>query len=161
YTVAYLGEELRAGLASIERAIELNPNSAQALAHAGWVHGFLGEAAMAVAMFERSMRLSPCDPAGFASYIGLSFAHLVQERFEDAVLWARRAVAGRPTALPPLRSLAAALGHLGRIGEARAVVARLRALAPDETITNFAAWTRWRFSGQLPLIVEGLRRAGL
>jgi adenylate cyclase len=112
-------------------------------------------------MFERSMRLSPRDPMMFRSYGGLSIAHLLQERFEDAVLWARRALADNPNYIAPLRSLAAALGHLGRIGEAPAVVARLRALSPNETITNYAAWTPLRFSGRLPMILEGLRRAGL
>jgi tetratricopeptide (TPR) repeat protein len=161
YAIAYLGEELRAGLAAIERAIALNPNGAQALTHAGYVHTFLGEAALAVTKLELAMRQSPRDPTMFRTYSGLAFAHLLQERFEDAVLWARRALAENPNYMPTLRSLASALGHLGRIDEARVIVARLRALAADETITNFAAWTRWRFSGRLPLILEGLRRAGL
>jgi adenylate cyclase len=161
FAVAFFGEELRTGLAAMERAIELNPNSALALTAAGWVHAYLGEAAMAVTMFERAIRQSPRDPTVFATYTGLSFAHLLQERFEDAALWARRALSHKPNYLPLLRSLAAALAHLGRIEEARAVIARLRALVPDETITSFAAWTPFRFSGHLPLILEGLRRAGL
>ena len=116
---------------------------------------------MAVTMFERAMRQSPRDPTVFSTYAGLAFAYLLQERFEDAVMWARRSAAGRPNFAAALRSLAAALGHLGRIGEARAVIERLRALAPDETITSFAAWAPFRPSGRLPLILEGLRRAGL
>jgi adenylate cyclase len=112
-------------------------------------------------MFERSMRLSPRDPRVFITYTGLSCAHLLQERFEDAVLWARRALDEASNYIGPLRFQAAALGHLGRIEEAHAVTARLRALAPNETITSFAAWTQFRCSGLLPMILEGLRRAGL
>jgi adenylate cyclase len=159
--IAYLGEELRAGLVAIERAIALNPNSALALNRAGWVHCYLGEAAMAASMFERSMRQSPRDPTVYTTYSGLSYAHLVQECFEDAVLWAQRSLAEKPNYAATFRSLAAALGHLGRIEEAHAAIARLRAVVPDETITGFAAWTRLRFSGRLPVILEGLRRAGL
>jgi adenylate cyclase len=161
YAVAFLGEELRAGLAAVERAIALNPNSALALTLAGWVHAFLGEATVAVTMFERAMRLSPRDPTMFRNYVGLSFAYLLQERFEDAALWARRALDENPNLRPPLRFLGAALGHLGRSEEARAVVARLQALVPDETITGLAMWLPVRFPGRLPLILEGLRRAGL
>jgi tetratricopeptide (TPR) repeat protein len=161
YAVAFLGEDLRAGLAAIERAIALNPNSAPALSRAGFVHCFLGEAAIAVTMFERAMRLSPRDPTVFGTHIGLSFAHLLQERFDEAVLWAERALAENPNSLPAHLALAAALGHLDGIGEARAIIERLRALAPDMTITRFAAISRYRFSGRLPLILEGLRRAGL
>jgi adenylate cyclase len=159
--IAVFGDELRAGLAAIERAIGLNPNSALALNIAGWVHLYLGEAAVAVMMFERAMRQSPRDPTIFQSYAGLSWAHLFQERFEDAELWAQRAVAEKPNWTTSLRSLAAALGHLGRVGEARAVIERLRALVPDETITSYAPYTRFRSSGRLPLILEGLRKAGL
>jgi adenylate cyclase len=161
FAIAFFGDGTRAGLAAIERAIELNPNSAQALIHAGFVHCHLGEAAAAITMFERAMRLSPRDPTMFRTYAGLSFAHFFQERFEDSMLWARRALDEKQNYLPPLRFLAAALGHLGRIDEARAVIARLRALVPDETITSYAAWTPFRSSGRLPLILEGLRRAGL
>jgi tetratricopeptide (TPR) repeat protein len=160
YAIALLGDEMRAGLAAIERAIALNPNGAQAFMRAGWVRAFLGEAAVAITMFERATRQSPRDPT-IHSYSGLACAHLLQERFEDAVLWAQRGLDENPNNTPSLRFLAAALGHLGRIDEARAVIVRLRALAPDETITSFAAWTPFRFSGRLPLILEGLRRAGL
>ena len=161
YAIAFLGDDPRAGLAAIDRAITLNPNSALALTLAGWARAVLGEAAMAIAMFERSMRLSPRDPRAFITYTGLSCAHLLQERFEGAVLWARRALDEAPNYVGPLRFQAAALGHLGRIDEAHAVTARLRALAPNETITSFAAWTQFRCSGLLPMILEGLRRAGL
>jgi TolB-like protein/DNA-binding SARP family transcriptional activator len=168
YAIAFLGEELRAGLSAIERAITLNPNSAQALTHAGWVHGYLGEAAIAVTMFERSMRLSPRDLTMFRTYGGLSYANLLQERFEDAVLWARRSLDENPNYTPSLRLQAAALGHLARVGEAHAVIARLRALVPDETITSIAAWSTslaaWSKKpggGLLPLVLEGLRKAGL
>jgi adenylate cyclase len=161
YAAAILGDEMRAGLTTIERAIVLNPNSALALTRAGWVHAFLGEAAAAVTMFEQSMRLSPRDPRMFGTYAGLAFAHLLQERFEDAVLWAQRSLDENPNNMPALRYLASALGHLGRTDEARAAVARLRTLAPKETITEWAAWTPVRFSRRLPLMLEGLRRAGL
>ena len=64
------------------------------------------------------MRLSPRDPTMFRNHAGLSFAYLLQERFEDAVLWARRTLDENPNLRPPLRFLAAALGHLGRREEA-------------------------------------------
>jgi adenylate cyclase len=161
YAVAFLGKQPRAALAAVERAIALNPNSAQALLHAGWVHCVLGDAAVSVTMFERAMRQSPRDPTMFRTFAGQSFAHLVQERFEEAVLWARRSLEAKPNNSIPLRSLAAALGQLGRIAEARAVIERLRALVPDETIANYAAHSTFRFSGRLPLILAGLRKAGL
>jgi TolB-like protein/Flp pilus assembly protein TadD len=159
--IALLGEEFRAGLDAIERAIALNPNSAWASTAAGWVHTLLGDAATGVAMYERAVRLSPRDPTISAAYSGLAFAHLVQEHFDEAVLWAQRGLAANPNSTTPLRALAAALAHLGRTAEARAAMERLRALTPDETLTSYTAWVGKRWGGRLPLILEGLRRAGL
>src|SRR5262249_9214947 len=41
YAIAFLGDDPRAGLAAIERAITLNPNSALALTLAGWLRAVL------------------------------------------------------------------------------------------------------------------------
>jgi adenylate cyclase len=125
------------------------------------VNGYRGEPAIAVTLFERAMRLNPRDPMAFNTYAGLSMAHLLQEHFEDAVSWGQRALDESPSFSGSHRSLAAALAHLGRIEEARVVVAQLRALAPDETLTKLAATAAIRFSGRLPLMLDGLRKAGL
>ena len=56
YAVAFLGGEHKEGMSAIERSISLNPNSAFALANAGWVRCFLGQAEQAIGDFERSIR---------------------------------------------------------------------------------------------------------
>jgi tetratricopeptide (TPR) repeat protein len=68
YALAFLGGEFEEGLSAIERAIILNPNSAMALAHAGWVQTYLGRAHEAIDALERSIRLSPRDPTLFRAY---------------------------------------------------------------------------------------------
>jgi len=81
------------------------------------------------------------------------------ERFEEAVSWGRRASEGNPNFTPAYRPLAAALAHLGRIDEARAVAQRMLDLMP-----HFSVETEkriFRESGKLPLILSGLRKAGL
>ena len=90
---------------------------------------------------------------------GLAFAHLLLEEFEEAVTWGRRALENNPNYTPSHRALAAALAHLGMSDEARAVGKQLLQLIPD--FTTATEKRLFRRSGKLPLILNGLRRAGL
>jgi adenylate cyclase len=159
YAVAFLGGELEEGLSAIERSIDLNPNSAISLAHAGWVRCYLGQADEAIRSFERSVRLSPREATLFRMQAGLAFGHLLRREFETSVMWGRRALEGNPNFTPTHRALACALAHLGRIEEAQEVGRRFMELVPK--FTPELERTLWQRSGHLPLILDGLRLAGL
>ncbi len=62
HALGYLGREFGMAGAAIERALILNPNSAQVQNSAGWVYGYLGRFEAAIARFQRAIRLSPLDP---------------------------------------------------------------------------------------------------
>ena len=159
YTIAFLGSEFLEGLHAIDRSIELNPNGALALSHAGWLRCYLGRAAEAIGNFERVVTLSPRETTLFRIYAGLALAYLLLERFEESVMWGRRALESNPNFTPSYRVLAAALAHRGQIDEARTIGQRLLALMP-----HFSVETEKRIfaqSGKLPLILDGFRIAGL
>jgi TolB-like protein len=61
-SLAYMGKEVEAGAAYIDRALILNPNSAASWNASGWVRTYLGESVSAIEHFERAMRLNPLDP---------------------------------------------------------------------------------------------------
>jgi tetratricopeptide (TPR) repeat protein len=105
------------------------------------------------------MALSPLEVTLFRVHAGLALAHLLLEEFTDAVAWARRAIEGNPNFTPGYRILAAALAHLDRIDEARAVAQRLLALMPEfnTEIEKFV----FRHPGQLAMYLDGMRKAGL
>jgi adenylate cyclase len=161
YALAFLGGELDEGLRAIQRAISLNSNSAMALAHAGWVHNYLGQPHEAIQALERSMRLSPRDPTLFRTQTALAFAHLFQCEFEEAITWARRAMEGNPNYTVTYRALACALAHAGRLHEANAVIQRLATLLPDVSFRTLPERAVFKHSGKLDLINEGLRLAGV
>jgi adenylate cyclase len=123
------------------------------------VRCFLGRASEALAYFERVIMLSPRETTLFRVYAGLALAHLLLERFEESVKWARRALESNPNFTPSYRVLAAALAHLGRTDEARKIGQRLLTLMP-----HFSTETEklvFRQSGRLSLFLDGLRMAGL
>ena len=105
-------------IALVKHAIELNPNSASAWMHCGWVHVYAGQSENAVAQFERSTRLSPRDPNNFETLAGLANALIQLGRDEEAVAAARTAVQQGPNFTPSWRYLISALAHTGRTDEA-------------------------------------------
>ena len=121
YAIAFLAEEFAEGLDAIQRAIALDPNGALALSHAGWARCYLGRASEAIGDLERVITPSPREATLFRVYAGLALAHLLLERFEEAVTWGRRALKSNPDFTPSFRPLIASLAHLGRIEEARAL----------------------------------------
>jgi tetratricopeptide (TPR) repeat protein len=161
YALAFLGGELHEGLRAIERAIGINPNSAMAFCHAGFVHNYLGQPAAAIEALERTIRLSPRDPTLFRAQAAFACAYLFLGQFDAAIDWGRRAVEGNPQYTPSYRQLAAALAHGGHLDEARNVIARLRALVPDVSLATLPERTIFKHSGRLEFILDGLRKAGL
>jgi len=161
YTLGFLGERLREGLAAVDRAINLNPNNALSFANAGWLKSYLGQADQAIVDFERSIRLSPRDPSLFRAEAGLCFAFLLEGNLERSIDTGRSALLSNPNFTPTHRALASTLGHAGRLDEAKQVVDALLQLVPGLTVSSFAQQTLFRYSGKLEVILEGLRRAGL
>jgi len=151
-----------AGLSAIERALELNPNSALAWTFCGWLHGYLNRPALAIEALQRAMRLSPLDPQRFAFYGALALAHLVDGRYAEAIEWADRALHEQPRATAVVEYKAAACGHLARVEDGRECVRRLRELRPWSTIASIKRGIEHIVSHEiLTLYLEGLRKAGL
>ena len=107
------------------------------------------------------MRLSPRDPLVFRAQSGVSFAHFLAGRYDEASLWAEASLRMRPTFLPALRELAAAHSLAGRLSEAKKTVARLHQLAPSLRVTDVKDWVPFRRSEDLARMEDGLRKAGL
>jgi tetratricopeptide (TPR) repeat protein len=62
YALAYVGRDLDAAASALDRAIELNPSSANSWHYRGMVGVWLGETLRTIEYVSRAMRLSPVDP---------------------------------------------------------------------------------------------------
>jgi len=77
-------------------------------------------------------------------------------RFDEAAAKLNLAVQDDPGHPTPYRALAACYAHMGRPGEARAIVARLRAITPDLVpVVDLP----WRKRDDRELYLSGLRLA--
>ena len=112
--------------------------------------------------FEEAIRLSPHDPWrwGFLSY--RSLAHLFMKQHEAAVEWANKAIRVPNCQYWANAHLVAALGHLGRVDEARAAAEELLRRKPEFSC-SFARKHLFyiKSSAQIEHYLDGLRKAGL
>ena len=119
-----------------ERAIRSNPNFAPAYHTRGWFQVWDGGSDLAIADFERSMRLSPRDPFAFSSMIGIAFAHYNASRYAEAAIWADKSIRAFPYFIGGLQIAVQCYVEAGRIEDAHRVMAEVIRLHP-----------KWSFSG--------------
>jgi adenylate cyclase len=159
--LAFMVHDLSAGAALTDRALAVNPNMAWAWGNSGWIKLLLGEPELAIEHFARSMRLSPRDPWTRAAYHGISIAHFLAGRYDDASSWAERALGEAPNHAPALGTLAAANALAGRLEEAQKAIARMRELDPAYRISGVKDRLPSRRPEDIARFEEGLRKAGL
>jgi tetratricopeptide (TPR) repeat protein len=121
----------------VDRALALNPSYAR-----GWhINGFLrlwaGQTDLAIEHTATALRLSPRAQAANTSFLNLIGAALFfSRRFKEAIPRLRVAIEETPVFQTPYRFLAACYAHGGLLDEARATIARLRAIA-SEVMVNY------------------------
>jgi len=129
YALAYFGEDIRAMMALVDRALALNPSFARGWYISGVIELWAGQPDVAIEHVEASMRLSPRAPIGPALGV-IGGAHFFTQRFNEAVPKLLLAIQEDSSYVQPYRYLAACYAHMGRLDEAREIVFRLRATTP-------------------------------
>jgi tetratricopeptide (TPR) repeat protein len=143
------------------KGIELHPSSALGYHALALAHVLRGEFEPSVRAIATAMRLSPAD-ARLHVWLGtLSSAHYLARDYEKAAEVAKVAVQRVPRYPMAWRSLANALGQLGRTDEAHEALERFLALAPGYTTEQAArAAIAFRDEAVFQHYLEGLRKAG-
>ena len=156
-----LGHDEERVLELAYRALEVNPNSAIAMAMAGRLEALAGNFAKGKDLLLRAQRLSPRDPRAWLAATGMSIVALGEDQYEDGAEWARRAHAQNPRFTGALRLLTTHLAYLGQVEEAQETLAKLLSIDPDLTISKFRSRRRFIAEGLFQKLSEGWRRAGL
>jgi adenylate cyclase len=128
-TLAHFGEDIGAMMALVDRALALNPNFARGWHFSGALRLWAGQPDIAIEHVEAALRLSPRARIGH-SLFQVGEAHFVARRFDEAVPKLLLAIQDDPSFPHPYRVLAACYAHMGRLDDAREIVARLRAITP-------------------------------
>jgi adenylate cyclase len=128
YALAYFGEDIGAMVALVDRALELNPSFARGWQFSGTIKLFVGQPDAAIEHIETSLRLSPRMRVGSARAV-MGNAHFFSGRFDEAVQNLLLAIQQDPSNVRALRCLAACYAHMGRLDDARKIVAQLGAIS--------------------------------
>jgi TolB-like protein/class 3 adenylate cyclase len=165
FLIAFPGNDFSGGMALIEKAIGLNPNSANALRQAGSLHAYAGDTRAALDRQMQADRLNPLE-GGLSHRLGYALAYFVAGEYESVIEWTGTILRDRPNFMPALRYRAASFGLLNRLDEGRQVVRQILELVPSFTI----AWVRkhieldmnnaFKKPGVADALYEGLRRSG-
>jgi adenylate cyclase len=148
-------------IAECDKAIELNPNLAQAQFGRGLALVLAGRPAEAVTNLEIAARLSPRDPNYYAFLLVFAWAELLRGEYDSALEWARRAVAQPNSGVWGNATLAIALAHLDRRDEAREALDALIEEKPDMALSFIEETLPFRRESDRHIFEDGLRRAGL
>jgi DNA-binding SARP family transcriptional activator/Tfp pilus assembly protein PilF len=117
-----------------DQALDVAPSAANAWALSGMCVAFAGDATEAIRRASRALELSPYDREAYKFYHALCVAHYTADDYERAAEWGKRAL-GEKTVWRGTRGFtAASLAALGRLREAREIVAQIRAVAPTRRI---------------------------
>ncbi len=152
--LARFGEDIGAMIGLVDRALALNPSFAHGWYLSSVLRHWAGQPDLAIEHAETSLRLSPREHIGTPLLV-MGQAHFFKRQFDEAaskLLLSLQDQAGSPVAY---RFLAACYAHMGRLDEARATVARLRAITPLVVPSDIP----WRNPEDRELYLSGLRLA--
>jgi tetratricopeptide (TPR) repeat protein len=164
YVLKRLQKDLHQALAAFERAIALDPNFAVAHNYVGQIKVFLGRANEAAEHTFKAIQLSPRDPQLALWYYQLAVTYIHEQRYDEAVEWARRGVQVNPNLRYTYRVLAAALALSGRVGEAQTIAAEMLRRYPKETVSAFLTrepWPNSTYRAGRDREIQGMRLAGI
>jgi adenylate cyclase len=131
HALAMLTRDYDTALAAMDRAIFLNPNSAQIVNRSAFVRYWVSDADRAIDEFTRSIRLSPVDPEIGFVLGGLAYAFLMKGEFEKALEYARRSAREMPRWVGAWCAVAVASVKTDRLQEAQEAAQRILLLSPN------------------------------
>jgi TolB-like protein len=152
--LAHFGEDMGAMIGLIDRALGLNPSFARGWNLSGGLRLWAGQPDVAIEHLETARRLSPRESVG-APLSMIGGAYFFKRRFEEAAAKLLLSIQDHPGYPPAYRYLAACYAHMGRLADARVIVAQLRAITPQVVPSHLP----YRNPEDRELLLSGLRLA--
>ncbi len=161
YAVFRLQKDAHRAREFARHALQLNPNSANALAELGRIEAFFGNSDKALELLVRAERLGPRDPRGWFVKMQLAMAYYLAGQYEEAASAAKKALSEKPRFVPALRHMAACLAKQGRQSEATQVMREALQIEPQLTLTKVRARVLLKEESEWHDYSAALRLAGL
>jgi adenylate cyclase len=149
-------------IAEMEAALALNASFDRGHYGLGMALLYGGRPEESIPQFERAIRLSPRNPLLWGYWMMLGLAYINLEKYEEATVSFEKAIQQPNAAFMVFVYAASTLAHLGRIDEARALLAEAKTRKPGFSIdTVRSAADQFGPHSGVARIIDGLRKAGL
>jgi adenylate cyclase len=159
-TALTLQGDYKGGMAEAQRALVISPNVAVGHACLGVVLLYSGRPRDAIDALRQGLRHDPYDPFRFVRLAHTGTAYFFLREYDAAVETLKETIRSYPDHPWAYYRLAAALGQLGRISEAREARQKAITVAPkafDAFVRDRAPWIRPEDYAHM---LEGLHKAG-
>ncbi len=146
-------------IAACRRALELDPNYADAYGQLALTLNYAGRPEEALEAIHKAMRLDPRQPFVYLRIKGQT--HYQMGRYDAAIAEFERVVERNPAASEGHLFLAAAYAQVGRIEDAEWEAQEILTLLPNFTLARMRQREPYKDPAHLDHYIEGLRKAGL
>jgi adenylate cyclase len=155
-----LNKDHEKGIAEAERAVALEPNSADACMQLGVNIAWAGRPAEAIPILQKAIRLSPIPP--HLCLHALAMCILSTGQFEESIALFRKIVQKEPNQLTSQLGLVLALMAAGKEDEARAEAAKVLRIDPQFSLERYAKTLDYYKDQSVPdRMIKAWRKAGL
>lgn len=161
HTIASLAADYSGAAHLLDRAVQVNPNYAQAWMRSGMVRVYLDDPETAIHHADRALSLSPRDTRLFLPLCAKGYAYLLLHDYEAAAQYATRTLTLMTKPEMAHRILITALWHLGRIDEMHAAAAALSVQIPSFRISEWRTRVYFTRDKRFDMMEKALRHAGL
>jgi tetratricopeptide (TPR) repeat protein len=146
-------------MASLRRALEINPNFSLGYGTLGTVLAWAGNIDDSISNNLIAMKADPGNPSMFFRHFGLALAHYLAGRYPASRDFAARVVQARPTWWLGLVIYGAGLAQCGQVREAEGVCAELRQQVGEHDI--WVSDMPFANPSDCEHLMQGLRKAGM
>ncbi|MFC1580319.1 tetratricopeptide repeat protein [Thermodesulfobacteriota bacterium] len=157
--VYFRGNQLDKAIEELEKAVALNPNSADVVNTLGGMQLWMGKPQEAIALFQKGMRLDPVH-AG-KSYNRLARAYIYLGKYKEAEKILKKLIGNNPERVGLRLDLAACYAALDKHDEAKAEVYEIYKSRPQFSLQTYAKGLLYKDAAQKEKYLDLLRKAGL
>jgi adenylate cyclase len=147
------------GIAEAERAVALDPSSADVIHTYAAILTFAGRRTEAIPLFAEALRLNPKPPNIYLRHYGVALRD--SGRYEEAIAQGKRATEQERNDLIAWIVLTSSYSLAGREEEARAAAKEILRIAPKFSVARMQEISPHKDRGVAKLFCDGLRKAGL
>ncbi|MEN8177483.1 MAG: tetratricopeptide repeat protein [Pseudomonadota bacterium] len=144
---------------SIQRAIQIDPNYADAYALGAWILNYAGRTDEAQVFMDKAMRLNPRPTGSYLEVLGE--IRFVQGQYNESVSLFNRVLDINPNYMRARMWIAAVLAQIDEGDRAEWEAAELMVMSPGFSISRLEFSFPFKDPRVLESLLEGLRKAGL